>query len=224
VASLFVLVRRFGYRPRLELNGALVRRDLAFSSGTYLAELLDLVPPLVLPLLIVRELGPQAAAYFLIAFQIANLLYTGIFAVTQATFAEGCRNPGSLRALAARSGRMLLLAPVGGLALAGLGPHILGVVGADYRAGGTAALVIFSLGAVVVAPTALSAALLKLSGQLGALVATTVLRNGTVCLLALVLLPHGLAGVAVAYVIGEAVSLIIPVWALTRRAVRKVRP
>jgi O-antigen/teichoic acid export membrane protein len=121
-ASVVVLVRRFGYRPRPEIDAGAVRRDLAFSSGTYLAELLDLVPPLVLPLLIVRELGPQATAYFLIAFQIANLLYAGIFAVSQATFAEGCRRPGSLRALAGRSARMLLLAPLGGVALAVLGP------------------------------------------------------------------------------------------------------
>jgi len=222
-ASLIVLVRRFGYRPRLEVDGGAVRRDLAFSSRTYLAELFDLVPPLVLPLLIVRELGPQATAYYLIAFQIVNLLYAGIFAVTQATFAEGCRRPESLRALAGRSARLLLLAPLGGLVLAVVGPYILGLVGPEYRAGGAGPLVVLSLGAIVVAPTALSAALLKLTGQLGAMVVATVVRNGTVCVLALVLLPHGLTGVAVAYVAGEAVSLIIPAWALLRRSVWKVR-
>jgi O-antigen/teichoic acid export membrane protein len=225
VASLLVLVRRFGYRLRPELAGSLVRRDLAFSSGTYVAELLDLAPTLVLPLLIVRQQGPQAAAYFLIAFQIANLLYSGIYAVTQATFAAGCRDQGSLRALAVRSARMLLvLAPLGGLALAVAGPYVLGVIGPQYRAGGGGTLVVFSLGAVLVAPAAWSAALLKLTGQLGSLVAATVLRNGAVCLLAVVLLPRGLIGVAVAWVAGEAVSLIIPAWALTRRAVWKVRP
>jgi len=55
------------------------------------------------------------------------------------------------------------------------------------------------------------------------MVVATVVRNGTVCVLALVLLPHGLTGVAVAYVAGEAVSLIIPAWALLRRSVWKVR-
>ncbi|MEU4238184.1 oligosaccharide flippase family protein [Actinoplanes sp. NPDC026619] len=221
--SLIVLVRRFSYRPRPEVDGGAVRRDLAFSSRTYVAELFDLVPPLVLPLLIVQALGPQETAYFLIAFQIANLLYAGIFAVTQATFAEGCRHPGSLRALAGRSARMLLLAPVGGLVLAGVGPYLLGVVGPEYRAGGAGPLVVLSLGAVVVAPTALSAALLKLTGQLGALVAATALRNGIVCLLAVLLMPHGLIGVAIAYVGGEAISLVIPAWALLRRSVWKVR-
>ncbi|GAA0540296.1 lipopolysaccharide biosynthesis protein [Paractinoplanes ferrugineus] len=222
-ASLIVLVRRFGYRPRPEVDGGAVRRDLAFSSRTYVAELFDLVPPLILPLLIVRSLGPQSTAYFLIAFQIANLLYSGIYAVTQATFAEGCRRPDSLRELAGRSARMLLLAPLGGLVLAGVGPYVLGVIGPAYRAGGTGPLVVLSLGAVVVAPTALSAALLKLTGQLGALVYATALRNGIICLLAVVLMPHGLIGVAGAYVAGEAISLVIPAWALLRRSVWKVR-
>ena len=118
---------------------------------------------------------------------------------------------------------MMLLAPLGGLVLAGVGPYVLGVVGPEYRAGGTGPLVVLSLGAIVVAPTALSAALLKLTGRLGALVAATALRNGVICLLAVVLLPYGLTGVAVAYVAGEAVSLIVPAWALLRRSVWKVR-
>ena len=71
---------------------------------------------------------------------------------------------------------------------------------------------------------ALSAALLKLTGQLGALVSATALRNGVVCLLAVVLMPHGLIGVAVAYVAGEAISLVIPAGALLRRSVWKVQP
>jgi O-antigen/teichoic acid export membrane protein len=223
-ASVLVLARRFGYHPRFELDRHLVQRDLAFSSGTYLAELLDLVPTLVLPLLIVRSLGPGSAAYYFIAFQIAGILYAGIFAVTQSTYAEGCRTGGSLRALSRRAGRLLLLAPAGGVALALAGPSALGVIGPEYRAGGSGTLVVFSLGAVVVAPAALSAALLRLTGRIGALVATTALRNGVICLLALALVHHGPAWVAVAWVTGEAVSLVIPAWALARHAIRRARP
>jgi O-antigen/teichoic acid export membrane protein len=221
--SVLILVHRFGYRPRIEVDTAAVRRDLAFSSRTYVAELFDLVPPLVLPLLIVRGLGPQATAYWLIAFQIANLLYAGVFAVTQATFAEGCRQPGRLRALAGRSARMLLLAPIGGLVLAGIGPYVLEVVGPEYRAGGAGPLVVLSLGALVVAPTALSAALLKLTGRLGVLVTTNALRNALVCVLVVALLPRGLIGVAVAYVAAEALSLLVPAGAWLRHTSRKVR-
>jgi O-antigen/teichoic acid export membrane protein len=222
-ASVLVLARRFGYRPRLELDWRLVHRDLGFSSGTYLSELLDLVPMLVLPLLIVRSLGPGAAAYYFIAFQIAGLLHAGIFAVTQSTYAEGCRTGGSLGALSRRAGRLLLLAPAGGLTLALAGPAVLGVIGPEYRAGGTGTLVVLSLGAVVVAPAALSATLLRLTGRIGALVATTALRNGVVCLLAVALVHRGPAWVAGAWVTGEAVSLVVPAWALARHATRKAR-
>ncbi|MFF5291484.1 lipopolysaccharide biosynthesis protein [Paractinoplanes globisporus] len=223
MASVLVLVRWFDYRPRLEIDRQLVRSEFAFSSGTYVAELLDLVPPLVMPLLIVRALGPESAAAYFIAFQMAGLLYTGVFAVSQSTFAEGCRQRESLRALTRRAGRLLMFAPVGGLVMAGAGPVVLGLVGPEYRAGGTGTLVVFSLGAAVVAPTALSTALLRLTGQIGAMVAMAVLRNGATCLLALLLLSRGLIWAALAWVAGEAVSLIVPAWALARRAVWKAR-
>ncbi|WP_127501896.1 lipopolysaccharide biosynthesis protein [Actinoplanes solisilvae] len=222
--SVLVLARRFAYRPRPEIDRRLIRRDLAFSSGTYVTELLDLVPTLVLPLLIVRSLSAEAAAYYFIAFQIVGLLYAGIYAVTQSTFAEGSSSGGSLRTLSLRAGRLLLLAPLGGLVLAGAGPVVLGAIGPEYRAGGTGILIVFSLGAAAVAPAALSATLLRLTGQTGALVATTALRSGVVCLLAFLLVDRGLVWVAVAWVAGEAVFLIVPAWALARRTARRARP
>ncbi|MBN1171403.1 MAG: oligosaccharide flippase family protein [Micromonosporaceae bacterium] len=216
VCSMVLLMRRFAYRPRLEISGRLIRRELAFSSAAHLAQLLDMLPVLVLPILVVRVRGAQDAAYFFIAFQVASLLYSGVYAITQATFAEGTNHPGSLRDLARRSAYLLLVVPAAAVTFALLGPQVLGLVGQAYRSEGTGMLVVFSLAAVVVAPVSWTTVLLKLSGQLGALVGSSAVRNVGVCVLAASWLHRGLVWVAVAWFVGEAVSLVIPAWVLVR--------
>lgn len=216
--SIALLVRRFGYRPRWQISRIVVRREVGFSAATYSAHLLDMAPVLLVPIIVITTRGPADAAYFFIAFQIANMLYAVTYAVSQSMFVEGSYDRQGLRRLARRS--LVLQAkvvPAGSVGLALLAPLILGIVGADYRGNGTAALIVLALSAPVVAVNTWTVSLLKLTGQLRVLIIASVIHAGVICGLAALWSGRGLMWVALAWLVGNLMSGVVACAALVLR-------
>lgn len=89
-AAVFALVMIHGYAtltPRIDRE--FTRKTFSFSSMNYLASLLQSIPPLVIPILIINLLSPEDAALYYVAFAIGNLVLIIPDAMSTSFFVEG---------------------------------------------------------------------------------------------------------------------------------------
>lgn len=206
VASIVVLSARLGYRLRPTVSVEVVRRVFRYAGGNYLANLLNLLPILLLPVIVVHVRGAADGGYYYIAYQIANLLFALAFAVSSSLFAEGSHEGTSLAHVARRAARLeaITMIPLS-LALIVVSHPLLSLFGARYAGNGRGLLVVLALSAPVVAFCDWAVALLRLSGQLRALVLTNAIYAVTMCGLASIWAHRGLAWVGAAWLVGNLV-------------------
>lgn len=218
VVSLVLIVVVLRYQPRMRLNLGVIRQGIGFSAANYAANLLNLVPTLVLPIAVIDELGTRPAAYYYIAFAIANLLNAIAYSTCQALFAEGSHGDTARSVLVRRSARLLALAtvPVGAL-VAALAPVLLLVFGEQYSRHATITLVVFSLGVVPVAACTWTMTLLRVTRQLPALIVSSVAYAAVMCVLAVWWARSGLVYVGLAWDIGNVVTALLAGAALFHR-------
>jgi O-antigen/teichoic acid export membrane protein len=210
VVSLLLIIWVFGYRPRLRMNFAVIKQATGFSLANYGANLLNLVPTLVLPIAVIDELGTKPAAYYYIAFSVANLLNAIAYSTCQALFAEGSYDDTDRRALVRRSARLLAGASVpAGALVALLAPVTLPVFGAQYGQHATSTLVVLALGLVGVSACTWSITLLRVTKQLRALILASVAYAVVMCGLAVWWTRWGLVYVGLAWDIGNLVTAVI---------------
>lgn len=96
------------------------------------------IGPLLVPLIVVTQIGPAANAYFAVAWAIISALYLMMHLVVSPYVAEVAAHPEQVRTLSWRMVRMLTAVAV--LASAGLvvlGPFLLSLAGDEYRSQGT---------------------------------------------------------------------------------------
>jgi O-antigen/teichoic acid export membrane protein len=89
--SLFFFIPRVQeqYKPTPELNLGIIGSMWRYSAGSYLAQLFDNAPALVLPVMVVNLLGAEQNAFFYVAWMIGGLLFAIPSAVSRSLFAEG---------------------------------------------------------------------------------------------------------------------------------------
>src|SRR5579885_2566100 len=92
ILSIGALMRYFQYTPKIKIDYAVLRELRRFGSTMYVANLLNLLPDSALPIIIIDKLGSIQAAYFYVAFAIANLVYTIAFATNQVLVAEAAHD------------------------------------------------------------------------------------------------------------------------------------
>lgn len=209
-AGLWIAVRKLGYRPRLQMSRSVIRDTYRYGTATYASNLFNLLPDFVLPILVLNMLGAHSAAYFYIAFTIANFLYTAIFTTTQATLAEASHDEEAYAAHLRRGVSIVaaLLVPgiIGVLLLA---PYVLAIFGSDYRENAVALINILTVSSVAVALYSILGTYFKATHQLKAIMTMTGVNSAAIVILALVLTqPFGLAGVGWAWLLGSVASVI----------------
>ncbi len=197
--------------------GAFRRSSLRNVSGAAA----EFLPGLLLVPLVLAIDGPEAAAYFGIAWTAASLLFQTSAAIGRSALAQMVRaGPGGLRA-AIRRGlleNLLVVAPaalVAGL----LAPRLLLVFGRGYALHGAVSLSILCASAVFVAPASLYLAVLRARGHGRALVLfPAALLAGLAALAPLLDARYGLDGVAFAWLAASAPFGLYAAWRLRRLA------
>jgi O-antigen/teichoic acid export membrane protein len=219
--SLFFLVRRFHYRPRLAVPWRVMREQASYSGANYLASLFNLLPMLIVPLIIINGRGATDAAYFYMAFQMVNMLNAVTYAVSQSMFAEGSYGEVPLGRLAARSARLLAatVLPLSAL-LAILSGALLHLFGGAYSHHASGTLMVLALSAPATAFTTWTSALLRLTRQLAALVLANVVYFVAICGLSALVVHRGLDWMAGAWLVGNVFAGIVGGAALAVRARR----
>ena len=183
---------------------------LRFSSANYAGYICALLPTLVVPLIALDRLGASAAAYYFVAFQIATLLYSAVYAVEQAFLAEGSHNDTDWQETRKRSRRFAVALFVPACLVLIVAAHwVMLTFGARYSHYGTSGLMVLALAVIPIAANNWSWTVLRLTGRLRALVLSAGVYALAICGLAWFLAPHGLTALAVSWPIGCSLSAIV---------------
>ncbi|MEU6988105.1 lipopolysaccharide biosynthesis protein [Streptomyces sp. NPDC046324] len=225
LASFFFLWRRAGFRFDLRLRRAPLLPQAGFSAASYAFSALTLVPILVTPLIALHWLGPAAAGYYFVAFQIANLLNTLSDNVGEALLAEVSYDETRFAQMLRRSAVILAAVQVPAsvvlVAAAGL---VLRLFGGSYVDHARGPLIVLTLGALAVALRTWASFGLKLAGRLGHLVASGVVLTAVTVGLAVAWAPRGLLWIGWAWLIGNLASGVYACLALFARRRTANRP
>lgn len=207
LASLVLVTTALHWRPSIRKPLRTLQPLLRFSSANYAGNVLNMLPPLVVPLIVLDRLGAQAGAYYFIAFQVATFLYSGAYAVEQTFLAEGSHSDVDWRELLRRSRRVLMAMCVPACLVLAVAAHwVLLVFGTRYSQHGTPSLILLTVAAIPMAANNWLWTVLRLSGRLRALVLSSGVYAIAICGLAWLLAPHGLTGLTAAWPIGSLLS------------------
>lgn len=207
IALIAIVLRR---RPVLRNPFATLMPLLRFSAANYAANILNLLPVLVVPLIVLDRLGARDAAYYFVAFQIATLLYSAAYAVGQAFLAEGSQASVDRRELFKRSRRILVALYLPAIIVVMLAAHwVMLVFGPQYSQFGTSALILLAVAAVPIAACNWSWTVLRLSGHLTAIVLSSAIYTVAICALAWFLAPGGLTIATAAWPIGALAAALV---------------
>lgn len=204
VASILFLVFKFGYKPEWKIDKAALKGIFSYSFANYIANLLNITPTLILPIIVLDHLGASSAANYYLGFTVANLLYSVGNSVAQSLFAEGSYGEGKLRHLLKHAAIILgtIMIPAA-VILGGIGPFILGFFGKSYSMGGAHIIIVLALASPLVAAYNIGSTLLKIRQQIYSLVAVNAIYAIAVSGLAIFWINKGITWVAIAWTAGN---------------------
>lgn len=216
LVSVVLIVRALRWRPSFADPFSTLKPLLKFSGANYVANALNLLPSVVVPIIVLDRIGAQAAAYYFVAFQMASILYSAIFAVEQSFLAEGSQGGADWRAIRRRSRRLAVALFVpGGVILFFTSHWVLLAFGVNYSLHGTRSLEILAAAVIPIAAANWSWTVLRISAQLKALVVSSVVYSVGVCGSAWFLASHGLTAMTGAWLIGSTLAAIVATAATT---------
>ena len=224
VVSLLLMVRALRWRPDFRNFWQVLRPVLSFSSANYAANVLNFLPSLVVPLIVLNRMSATLEAYYYVAFQLAVTLYTATAAVEQAFLAEGASHGRMGNALLMRSLRILLAFCIPAfLLILFFGHFALLAFGPEYSAHAGGALIALAAAVLPIAAYNWFLTVLRLSNKLNAIVWSNAVYGASVIGLAWVLAPHGLTAVSLSWPIGTSAGALIAGWAAIRAIRRSQR-
>ncbi len=202
--SFWVLVKKFNFSPTRFMNPSKLSQLIKFSSANYIVGLLGIAPEFILPVLITNAINPQTAAYFYMAFMMANLLYTIPFATTQSLFAEGSHKESSFFINARKASKLIgaLLIP-GILVFIFFGHYILLLFGKSYSTEGLQFLQLLAISGIPVAFNYMGLTYVNVHRKMKALITINTIGIGAIILLSYLLREYGLTGIGIAWLAGH---------------------
>lgn len=200
-----------GYRPAIVFDRPAVRRILPYSMANHLSSTLVIAPGLVLPLIVVRLLGNDEAAYFTIAWFLGYLLTAASSNIASSLLAEGSQDPSSLGSLSRDAALgALAISVAGALLLVLVGDNVLLLFGADYASEGSTLLRLVAVAAPAAALLNVYLGVLSVAKRVWELVWLAALVAVVTIALSSALLPAmGLAGAGIGYVAGQSLGCAI---------------
>lgn len=210
VVSIVLIITILRWRPSLTNPLQTLRPLLKFSGANYVANLMNLLPGVVVPLIVLDRLGAKAAGYYYVAFQMATLLYNAASAVEASVMAEGSQAGSNWRVIRRRSRRVatMIFVPAG-IVMALAAHWILLAFGRAYSLHGTGSLEILAATVLPIAACNWGWTVLRLTVRLRALLACTAVYGAGICGSAWFLAPHGLTAVSSSWLAGSALAAIL---------------
>lgn len=220
----FLVIRRES-RRRTGAPALPARRELFhFFASSYAINAVDVTVPLLVPLIVVAQLGTEMNAYFSMCWLVVNTLGV-LVGATAAPFIAAASTPGA--DLRSCTKRFVLLcggaATAGCVALLAAAPLLLGILGPGYAENGTVLIRLMALTLPAVGLMTIFTALARLQRRLRLAVASQIVLGIVVVTGTILTTPRwGIDGIGYTYLAAEAICTLIlvgPTIALFRRAV-----
>jgi O-antigen/teichoic acid export membrane protein len=210
LVSMALMAAALHWRPSFRNSVWALRSILRFSGANYVANVLNVLPTLLVPLIVLDRLGTATAAYYYIAFQVASLLYSASYAVSEASLAEGSHQEAGRREVLRRSRRIsIALCLPSCLVLFGAAHWVMRAFGITYSQHGTTALALLALAAVPITANNWLLTMLRLQGRLASIVLSSAVYAIAICTLAWFLAPYGLSRLTAAWPIGALLGVAV---------------
>jgi O-antigen/teichoic acid export membrane protein len=207
VASLLLIF--IAMRVRIDLRHPLepLKPLIRFSGANYVADIANTTTALVVPLILLDRLGADSAAYYFIALQMAQIVYTAGLALEQTFLTEGSRPDADMRQLRRRSLRLLALFFVGAaVVMIGIGRWLLLAFGQPYYHNGYTSLIILVLAAGPISASYWFQTILRLAGKLRAIVVVNVITTIGTCSAVWIGSSYGLTAVSWGWLGGAVIA------------------
>ncbi len=206
-----------GYRPFPKIEKRVLNELSYYAAGNYVARILLLMTPLVLPLVVLNILGAEMNAYFYIAWTVAVVFQVIPSSIFNSLFAEGSNDEVSIRTNTAKSLKFtfLLLLPLTLLILI-IAEKLLLLFGQAYSDN---AALLLRIVVVAIIPWGVNYLYISIErvrknikGIITVAAVATCLSLGLSCVL---MLKMGLVGVGIGYAAGQtivAIAVVIHLW------------
>jgi len=209
VAAALVLLVHLGIRVRAVVDRGFLNEAFHFSLGNYLAGLFMTAPNLILPIIVLNVLGAEQAAYYYIAYAIAALLFMIPSAISMSLFVEGSHGEALKRTVVKSLVVIFLLLVPAAAVLYLCGGWVLGVVGAEYAAGGVEVLRVMVVASLFVGVNYVYFAIKRVQKDVKGIV----VLSGLVFVLLVgfgyvFMLMYGVVGVGYAWLVGNGVGCV----------------
>ncbi len=210
VGSLWLMFRILRWRPAFGGFGRVLKPMLSFSGMNYVGNILNLLPTLIVPLIVLSKVGSSAAAYYYISFQLASLLYSAAYSVENAFLAEGSHSGVVNRAILVRSARILIALCASSVVVVLLFGHLmLSAFSPAYASHAESSLLPLTAAVLPLGAYYWCLTVLRLSNQLRAVVWCNVVYAVAIIGLAFMLASRGLEALAMAWPIGTTVGAVV---------------
>jgi len=179
--SIGAMIKKFDYKPKFTIDRQILSEVRGFSTANYITALCALLPPSVIPFIIAGYLGTAKAAYFYIAFTIANLLFAISLSANRSLFAEGSHASEHLRAHVKHAIWFISLLMIPAIALViVLAPYLLQIFGKSYARDGVGFLRLLALSGIAVSALGMIGTIFEVKKQLKPLVVSSAVYSVTI--------------------------------------------
>lgn len=208
LVSVLLLRRRHGFKFLVKPSRTSMDGKWRFALGSYTSDLVGGLPTSALPIIVVAKLGPVDGALWYVVMQIINVLLSVSGTVSQAMFAEMANSEGSINAFLKRATLSMygLLTPLCAAVII-LAPHILSLLHGDYVADQTL-LRLMTIFALIGVANYISGSILQVYKKVLYLTIVNT-ANAVVVIFYCLLFAHSLDGIAIGWVLGEVVNLVM---------------
>ncbi len=215
--TLVFMRRAAGYRLWSRPNWSFISQSRKYTSSNYIGVLLAGLPSQVMPSMIVGHLGSASAAYFSMAWTMANLLYVIPSAITNSLLAESSHDIAKQARNVRHAIRILTMILVPAVLVSVIvAPYLLRLFGEQYSTGGTAIFQLLAVSAFFIAGNSIGNTIMNIERRTGGIVLTQVVIAAVTIALAGFLMDFenlGLVGVGLAMlggiIAGNIVQLVL---------------
>lgn len=207
ILGIFLLIPKIiqSYLPALTIKKNIADEILHFSFGNYIAMVLDNLPSLLLPIIILNLVAAEEAAYFYITWMIASLLYTVPKSVTTSLFSEGASDEIGFKNDVYKSIKSIMVLTIPTIILFFLlGDRILMMFGKDYSVNAIRLLELFAISTIPLAINQVYFTIKRIEKNMGSVIKMNALISiGTLGISYYYLPTHGLVSIGVAWLITQ---------------------
>jgi O-antigen/teichoic acid export membrane protein len=210
ILSFAFLLRKSDYKPKFIIAKDVMNQVRNYCASNYIAGILNLLPTALLPIIVINHFGPKQAAYYYMAMMIGNLLYTIPWATTKSLFSEGSRDKQTINSNIQKSIKIigvLLLPAIIVILIAG--SNVLAIFGKNYSEEGISFLRLIAITGIIVSVYSIYGSLFKVREDLQSIILVNIFYAVIILALSYALLPFGLFGIGVAWLIGHIIASII---------------